>query len=99
MEIGPYIKLHRIKQEMTQSDLAEGIVSLSYLSKIENGKTEASPNVLSLLCTRLGIEINTEKDSAIQRKCQEWYKMLFEVNEKYEIIEKYKELEDLLNST
>jgi len=99
MEIGPYIKLHRIKQEMTQSDLAEGIVSLSYLSKIENGKTEASPNVLSLLCTRLGIEINTEKDSAIQRKCQEWYKMLFEVNDRKEIVEKYRELETLINET
>lgn len=96
MEIGPYIKLHRIKQEMTQSDLAEGIVSLSYLSKIENGKTEASPNVMSLLCTRLGIELDSEQDDAIREKCQEWYKLLFEVNDKNEITEKYEELEKLL---
>ncbi|WP_164493482.1 helix-turn-helix domain-containing protein [Terribacillus saccharophilus] len=39
MEIGPLIKLHRIKQSMTQEDLAAGIVSESYLSKIENQKT------------------------------------------------------------
>lgn len=99
MEIGPYIKLNRIKQEMTQSDLAEGIVSLSYLSKIENGKTDASPHVMSLLCTRLGIEINIEKDDTIQEKCQEWYKMLFEVNDKNEIVEKYTELEALIKET
>src|SRR5699024_3905550 len=99
MEIGPYIKLNRIKQEMTQSDLAEGIVSLSYLSKIENGKTEASPHVMSLLCTRLGIEINVEKDDTIQEKCQEWYKLLFEVNDKNEIVEKYTELDELIKET
>lgn len=99
MEIGPYIKLNRIKQEMTQSDLAEGIVSLSYLSKIENGKTEASPHVMSLLCTRLGIEINIEKDDTIQEKCQEWYKLLFEVNDKNEIVEKYTELDELIKET
>ncbi|HLQ71316.1 MAG TPA: helix-turn-helix domain-containing protein [Bacillota bacterium] len=98
MEIGPYIKLNRIKQEMTQHDLAEGIVSLSYLSKIENGKAEASPNVMSLLCTRLGIELNNEVDNmnAINEKCQAWYELLYEVNDKDEIIRKYKELEALL---
>lgn len=98
MDIGPYIKLHRIKQEMTQSDLANGIVSLSYLSKIENEKTEASPQVMSLLCTRLGIEIDNEKDSSIREKCQEWYKLLFEVNDKEEIKNKYEELDTLLGN-
>ncbi|MFC4559475.1 helix-turn-helix domain-containing protein [Virgibacillus kekensis] len=96
MEIGPYIKLHRIKQEMTQAELAEGIVSYAYLSKIENQKTEASPNVISLLCTRLGIQLNNETDETIRRKCQEWYDMLFDVNDKEEIIKRYQELNDLM---
>ncbi|MGY0694801.1 helix-turn-helix domain-containing protein [Virgibacillus sp. FSP13] len=99
MEIGPYIKLHRVKQEMTQADLAEGIVSFAYLSKIENGKTEASPEVISLLCTRLGIQLDNEKDITIKNKCQEWYSQLFEVNDKEEIVRGYKELEELMETT
>lgn len=71
MEIGPYIKLHRIKQEMTQAELAEGIVSSAYLSKIENEKTEASPSVISLLCTRLGIQLENETDEVVREKCQD----------------------------
>ncbi|MBP1948217.1 helix-turn-helix domain-containing protein [Virgibacillus litoralis] len=96
MEIGPYIKLHRIKQEMTQAELAEGIVSFAYLSKIENQKTEASSNVISLLCTRLGIQLNNETDETIRDKCQQWYEMLFEVNDKEKIINTYKELNSLM---
>lgn len=96
MEIGPYIKLHRIKQEMTQAELAEGIVSFAYLSKIENQKTEASSNVISLLCTRLGIQLNNETDETIRDKCQQWYEMLFEVNDKEELIKTYKELNSLM---
>ncbi|MTW86308.1 helix-turn-helix domain-containing protein [Virgibacillus dakarensis] len=99
MEIGSYIKLHRIKQEMTQAELAEGIVSFAYLSKIENGKTEASPEVISLLCTRLGIQLDNEKDITIKNKCQEWYSQLFEVNDKDEIERGYNELEALMEDT
>ncbi|WP_188455109.1 helix-turn-helix domain-containing protein [Virgibacillus oceani] len=99
MEIGPYIKLHRIKQEMTQAELAEGIVSFAYLSKIENQKTEASPDVISLLCTRLGIQLDNEKDITIKEKCQQWFGQLFEVNNKEEIKKNYKELEELMETT
>ncbi|MFD1037097.1 helix-turn-helix domain-containing protein [Virgibacillus byunsanensis] len=98
MEIGPFIKLHRIKQEMTQEQLAEGIVSMSYLSKIENQKTDASPDVISLLCTRLGIQLDNEIDTTIKEKCQNWYNLLFEVNDKQEIIAAYEELEGLMES-
>lgn len=96
MEIGPYIKLHRIKQEMTQADLADGIVSYAYLSKIENQKTEASPSVISLLCTRLGIQLDDTTDETIREKCQNWYEMLFEVNDKEKIVESYNELNSLI---
>lgn len=98
MEIGSYIKLQRIQQGMTQDELANGIVSMSYLSKIENQRTEASPEVISLLCTRLGIEMDNEKDITIKDKCEEWYGMLFEVNDKQEIKTRYEELNELLQS-
>lgn len=98
MEVGSYIKLQRVQQGMTQDELANGIVSMSYLSKIENQRAEASPEVISLLCTRLGIEIDNEKDITIKDKCEEWYGMLFEVNDKEEITKRYEELSELLET-
>lgn len=97
MEIGSFIKLQRVKKGMTQEELADGIVSMSYLSKIENLRTEASPEVVSMLCTRLGIELNSEKDITIKEKCEQWFNMLFIVNDKEMIIEKFNELNELLS--
>ena len=39
--IGRLIKLERIKQNMSQAALSEGICSNTYLSKIENDLVEA----------------------------------------------------------
>ena len=97
METGRFIKLQRIKQGMTQGGLAEGIVSMSYLSKIENQKTKPSSEVISLLCTRLGVQRDDDKEITIKEKCQAWFDLLFEKNEKQVIIEKYEELESLLD--
>ncbi|WP_042141981.1 helix-turn-helix domain-containing protein [Paucisalibacillus sp. EB02] len=96
MEIGSFIKLQRVKKGMTQEELAEGIVSMSYLSKIENLRTEASPEVISMLCTRLGIELDSETNITIKEKCEQWFNMLFEVNDKDEIIERFNELNELM---
>ncbi|WP_084723560.1 helix-turn-helix domain-containing protein [Virgibacillus chiguensis] len=96
MHIGSFIKLHRLKCKMTQEELSEGIVSLSYLSKIENQKTNASPEILQLLCDRLGIEISEDTDREIEEKCKEWYDMLFDENDKKVMTEKYEELQPLM---
>src|SRR5699024_420708 len=68
----------------------------SYLSKIENQRTDASPEVINLLCTRLGIEIDNEKDVTIKEKCERWYDLLFEVNDRDDIINGYKQLKTLM---
>lgn len=99
MEIGPFIKLHRIEQNMTQEELAKGIVSMSYLSKIENERTVASPEVISMLCTRLGVQLNSEKDALIKIKCKEWYKLLYEVHDKNEVIKRHQEIQELISTT
>ena len=98
MEIGPLIKLHRIKQNMTQEDLAAGIVSESYLSKIENQKTDASPEVIALLCERLGIQLNAENEDMIKEKAEEWYGMLYEVHNANERRQRFEELETLFKA-
>ncbi|SDC97283.1 Helix-turn-helix [Terribacillus halophilus] len=98
MEIGPLIKLHRIKQNMTQEDLAAGIVSESYLSKIENQKTDASPEVIALLCERLDIQLNAENEDMIKEKAEEWYGMLYEVHNADERRQRFEELQTLFKA-
>ncbi len=97
IEIGSFIKLERTKRNMTQGELSEGIVSLSYLSKIENKKTKASPEIIQLLCDRLGIEVMDGTDLQIEEKCNEWYDMLFDRYDKQVMIAKYEELQQLMN--
>ncbi len=97
MEIGSFIKLQRTKQGITLGDLSQGIVSLSYLSKIENLKTEASPEIIQMLCTRLGIQIDNSMENEIKEKSKQWYSMLFEVNDKDEIVRTYEELQAMLD--
>jgi tetratricopeptide (TPR) repeat protein len=97
VEIGSFIKLQRTKQGITLGDLSQGIVSLSYLSKIENLKTEASPEIIQMLCTRLGIQIDNSMENEIKEKSKQWYSMLFEVNDKDEIVRTYEELQAMLD--
>lgn len=96
IEIGSIIKLQRTKRNMTQEELSEGIVSLSYLSKIENKKTKASPEIIQLLCNRLEIELTEKLDIEIEEKCQEWYGMLYDRFDKQKISVIYEELQQLL---
>ena len=99
LKIGSFIKLHRIEQKMTQEELALGIVSVSYLSKIENDHTLASTEIISLLCKRLNIEPLEMSGESLQELCQEWYSKLFEVNDKNEIIELYEKIKSYMKSS
>ncbi|MFS0752656.1 helix-turn-helix domain-containing protein [Oceanobacillus sp. 1P07AA] len=97
IEIGSFIKLQRNKQEMTLGELSDGIVSVSYLSKIENQKTQASPEIIQMLCNRLGIEVDNSQEDLIRQRCEDWYAMLFEDQDKKEIVETYNELQELMD--
>lgn len=99
MEVGPFIKLHRIEQKITQEALARGIVSMSYLSKIENQRTTASPEVVSMLCARLGVQYSNKENAEMKEKYKNWFKLLFEVNDKEEIIAKHDEIQKKLDQT
>ncbi|KUP04501.1 hypothetical protein Q73_15335 [Bacillus coahuilensis m2-6] len=55
MSVGSLIKLNRIRKQWNQDELAHGIISTSYLSKIENNQVEPSPEIMELLFERLGI--------------------------------------------
>lgn len=95
MNIGAIIKLNRINQNLTQEELADGIISISYLSKIENGKIEPNEEVIKLLCLKLGIQINNQLDDGIKEKCQEWFHLLLTSSNTDEIKNKFTEIKEL----
>ena len=50
---GVLLRRERLRRDWSQEGLCRGICSVSYLSKIERGKTEAAPEILRLLFARL----------------------------------------------
>ena len=52
---GVLLRRERIHRNWSQEGLCKGICSVSYLSKIEQGKTEASAEILRLLFARLDL--------------------------------------------
>lgn len=64
MSIGYIIRNERIKRSIKQINLARGICSTSYLSKIENNSAIPNGEILQLLLKRLNITVNhkTEVD-------------------------------------
>lgn len=53
--IGVILKNLRKQKAFSQKQLAEGICSVEYISKIENGKKNPSPDIISKLFHRLGV--------------------------------------------
>ncbi len=76
---GFVIKKERLEKNWSQEGLCKGICAVSYLSKIEQGKAEASEEILKALFERLGIDwITDEKILSEGRKfIEEWYDTAF----------------------
>lgn len=90
MEIGNKLKFFRTKSKMTQSELAKGIISTSYLSKIEKGILEAPPQIVGLLCKKLDINPHLIEDDDLFRLSTNWFKVLLsgEIEESTKIFNK-----------
>ena len=65
---GRLIKYHRQQQGLKQDDVAVGICTPSYLSRIENGLVIAEPSVYELLLARLGIDLIQEQEQLAIRQ-------------------------------
>ncbi|MFC7062492.1 helix-turn-helix domain-containing protein [Halobacillus seohaensis] len=77
MEYGKALRFHRVKQGLTQNQLADGIISAAYLSKIENDQTVPAVEVLELLYERLGLDFNESTLShPSKEKLKEWYEAI-----------------------
>jgi tetratricopeptide (TPR) repeat protein len=67
--LGQRIKYYRNLRRISQSQLALGICSVSYLSKVENGRLEASDEIKELLYERLEVsKSDIEKKANLKKK-------------------------------
>ncbi|MBH0230421.1 helix-turn-helix domain-containing protein [Halobacillus yeomjeoni] len=76
---GSLIKQHRKFKNMTLEELATGICSVSYLSKIEHNSINASDEIYRLIGERLNIkltDINQEFDERIYQKLLDWHEAI-----------------------
>ncbi|MFD2169732.1 helix-turn-helix domain-containing protein [Tumebacillus lipolyticus] len=70
--IGENLRKYRLLKGLTQDELAEGICSVSQLSKVENGKTYIKRTLLRLMAERLGVTVERiEMLDALQEELSE----------------------------
>ncbi|EIT87413.1 transcriptional regulator [Fictibacillus macauensis ZFHKF-1] len=96
--VGQRIRYYRKTKGLTQEELAQGICSVSYLSKIEKGDARSSDEVLNLLCKRLGISPEEEDTDEILGLLDEWNLLM--VNRHTEVAaEMFKSIREKINNT
>lgn len=67
----------RMRRDWSQEGLCKGICTVSYLSKIENGKAEPSEDILRLLLQRLELTTDPALEAEAARLAEDGYEMLF----------------------
>ncbi|WP_010096891.1 helix-turn-helix domain-containing protein [Ornithinibacillus scapharcae] len=80
IDLGQAIKINRLKSNMTQSELASGIISVSYLSKIENGTAEPPKEVIELLGEKLQINLLDSEELITAQTIIRWFHLLLQSN-------------------
>lgn len=65
---GSIIRFHRLQQSLTLQELADGICSISHLSKIEKGVYEPNKEITELLFKKLGKNPHSEDDNVKKLK-------------------------------
>lgn len=82
--VGKQIRYYRQQKQLTQEQLAQGICSESYLSKIENDATLPSEEILSLLYERLNIckedRQSEEKAEEVLQVLNHWYTLFSKIH-------------------
>ncbi|WP_347862257.1 helix-turn-helix transcriptional regulator [Salimicrobium sp. PL1-032A] len=96
MELGTKLRFTRKKKKMTLAELAEGIISVSYLSKIENNDNIPDKEVISLLFEKLDTPAPKNLDSSIMDDLDEWYKVLVD-KESNQAATMFKELSGIIS--
>ena len=74
---GLLIRRERLRRDWSQEGLCRGICAASYLSKLEQGRTEASEEIRSLLFTRLGLTWSDDADGTLRGRTEHCMEALF----------------------
>jgi HTH-type transcriptional regulator, quorum sensing regulator NprR len=90
-DIGKKIKYFRHKHGLTQAELAKGIISYSYLSKIENGYNTTDQRIIDLICERLNISPNQLEYESDLDICKKWFRSLL-ISDKKNAIKYFEEI-------
>jgi HTH-type transcriptional regulator, quorum sensing regulator NprR len=90
MREGLIIKLYRERAGLTQSQLGDGICSVTHVSKIERGKTEYSSEITKLICERLQIDLQKELEQfdLLEQKLHQWLEAM--VKQQNDVLEDLK---------
>lgn len=81
---GAVIRKERIRRNWSQEGLCRGICAVSYLSKIEQGKTAVSPEILQMLFARLNLPWYDDDETmkAAKSLMERCYEALFSCDQK-----------------
>jgi HTH-type transcriptional regulator, quorum sensing regulator NprR len=97
--LGQRIKYVRSIKKVRQSELAKGICSVSYLSKVENDNLAPSEDVEHALLRRLGIFHEDKSfDQVISNRIERWFHSI-NSKEKEDVKKEYEELKHQLSMT
>lgn len=78
MHLGEKIRYFRKVKNLSQQELAAGICSIPYLSKIENGVTQPSDEIQQHLAARLEIRLDSMNENTIIRNYVELFHSLYQ---------------------
>ena len=73
--VGPLLRLLRLERNWSQETLCHGICTVSYLSKIEQGKVEANEQLLTDLFNRL--EVTWQESPEMETLRDDLYEGIF----------------------
>ncbi|MBQ9959785.1 MAG: helix-turn-helix transcriptional regulator [Oscillospiraceae bacterium] len=74
--LGALISRERLRKDWSMEGLCRGICSVSYLSKIENGKADPSQQILQQLLARLDLATDAETELIASQKAQRAWALL-----------------------
>lgn len=97
MDIGAIIQFYRTKNGLTQKDLANGVCSISYLSKIESGVILPKQDTIELIFERLNMDydkLTSYDEETIHKQVDLLYKYITEqrLDEAKEVVDELQEV-------
>lgn len=95
---GRMIRREREKRSWNQEGLCRGICAVSYLSKIETGKTACSPEIIRQLSARLGITWHEDAEfcEEAEKRIRAVYERICSLEETEEDVQWFRTRKDLL---